>query len=125
MSDVLPESKQRVVDFVSRYSMLTNFIVDRKDIGGIQSIKRNTIRELTKDDGILKPDTLFVNTKTQFWALTEDAKKSGYIPPELDPFIPGTGAKGDKYNIQNRYAVMMFCCGGPKERTLLLSLIHI
>ena len=33
--------------------------------------------------------------------------------------MPGTGPKGDKYNTRNRYAAMMFCCGGPKERTLL------
>lgn len=117
MSDALHESKQRVVDFVSRYSMLTNSIVRIKDIGGADGVQKS-IRAL-KDKGILADDLLFVNGKIKFWALTKAAKKSGYIPPDLDPFIPGTGPKGDKYNIRNRYAIMMFCCGGPKQRTLL------
>ena len=116
MSDASP-SEQRVIDFVSRYSMLTNSIVDIKDIGGADGVKKS-IRALT-DKGILADELLFVDAQIKYWALTNKAKKSGYIPPDLDPFIPGTGAKGDKYNTRNRYAAMMFCCGGTKERTLL------
>ena len=114
----LTDKEQGIVDFVSRYSMITSLILEKKDLGGLSYLRKAT-GGLSKR-GILEKRNLIPGTRESYWALTKKAKTMKLVDSKFEPALPGEYRGGkDQFQEFKRYARLMFCCGGNRERTLL------
>jgi len=100
--------------------MVTVPVLKNKAIGNSESYVKKALPKLSSGKKpVFDKRPLFVDELggLQYWSLTEEGRK--LAPPEFNPQSPGFKEGNDSFQLRERYATLMFCCGGNKQRTLL------